>query len=162
MEHTQQCYFLKNGSRQINYPKYFVDIDKEECNMNVGQQIWLILFEFWTWCSRKKIPENETLKKNLEKFIYKNPCSVFLTAVYRKEIFEIVMKCKNKKSCNWYGCSKKCHWWNCKLFIWFAKVMAYLYNSRNKHDFTNFRPVSLLQQFSKILKNFSITNWTMS
>lgn len=49
-----------------------------------------------------KIPDHGTSEENLEKLINRNPCPMFLTAVEEREIVDIVMKCKNKKSsdCN--------------------------------------------------------------
>lgn len=35
-----------------------------------------------------------------------------------------------------------------------------LFKTGSKHNFVNYRPVSLLAQFSKILKNLLITDWT--
>lgn len=96
---------------------------------------------------------------------------MFLIAVSEKEIIDIVKKCKNKMStdcddiditvvkrviegisqplsfiCNLsFQTGKFPH----KMKI--AKVIP-LYKTGHKHHFTNYRPISLLPQFSKILE----------
>ena len=42
-----------------------------------------------------------------------------------------------------------------------AKVIP-IYTSAEKHVFTNYRRISLLPQFSKILENYITTDWTFS
>ncbi len=96
---------------------------------------------------------------------------MFLTAVEEKDIVDIVGKCENKKSTDCDdidmtilkkvidGISKPfTHVCNLSFLtgtfpnrMKTAKVIP-LYKSGNRHHFTNYRPVSLLPQFSKILE----------
>uniref|UniRef100_A0A3Q3EUW8 Reverse transcriptase domain-containing protein n=1 Tax=Labrus bergylta TaxID=56723 RepID=A0A3Q3EUW8_9LABR len=119
----------------------------------------------------EKIPVSVRSDDKNYDFIDINPKSMFLTAVEESEIIEIVHKCKNKTSTDYndidmrivkqviQGIAKPLtHICNLsfktgkfprKMKI--AKVIP-LYKTGDKHHFTNYRPVSLLPQFSKILK----------
>ena len=96
---------------------------------------------------------------------------MFLKPVEEKEIIDIVHDCKNKTSTDYneidmiivkrviHGISKPLmHIFNLSLQtrqfpnnMKIAKVVL-LYKTGDKHQFTNYRPVSLLPQFSKILE----------
>lgn len=98
--------------------------------------------------------------------IERNVNSMFLSPVEESEIIQIVSKCKNKTSndCNnvdmvvvknvidaiskplTYNLSFQSGKFPNQMKI--AKVIP-LYKSGDKHQFTNYRPVSLLPQFSK-------------
>ena len=116
-----------------------------------------------------KIPNTITTDDVDDHFIEQNPNSMFLKAVDEIEIIDIVNKCKNKASTDChdidmkivkkliYGISKPLiHIFNLsfqtsqfpnKMKI--AKVIP-LYKTGDKHHITNYRPVSLLSQISKI------------
>ena len=117
----------------------------------------------------ERIPDPGTSGEDYDKLLERNPYSMFLKAVEEKEILDIVTKFKNKKSTDLNdldmtlvkkvieGISKPLTF-ICSLSFQTgtfpnktAKVIP-LYKTGNKHDFTNYRPVSLLPQFSKILE----------
>lgn len=105
----------------------------------------------------------------------RNPNSIFLRAIEEKEILSIVSKCKNKMSTNWieidttlvkeiidgivnpltYICnlSYKTGTFPCQMKT--AKVVP-VFKAGDKHLCTNYRPVSLLPQFSKILEKLFV------
>ena len=160
---------IRNNPRQISYPKYFIDKDNANYNMddvansfnqffvNVGPEL------------AEKIPDPGTSGEDYSTLLERNPYSMFLKAVEEKEILDIVTKFKNKKSTDLNdldmtlvkkvieGISKPLTF-ICNLSFQTgkfpnkmktAKVIP-LYKTGNKHHFTNYRPVSLLPQFSKI------------
>uniref|UniRef100_A0A8C6T7P7 Reverse transcriptase domain-containing protein n=1 Tax=Neogobius melanostomus TaxID=47308 RepID=A0A8C6T7P7_9GOBI len=112
---------------------------------------------------------------NVENFncelIDTNPLSMFLKPVEEKEILDIVKGCKNKTSTDYYDMDMKTLksviesiskplTYICNLSLQtgqfpesmkVAKVIP-LFKAGDKHLFTNYRPVSLLPQFSKILE----------
>uniref|UniRef100_A0A669B1C7 Reverse transcriptase domain-containing protein n=1 Tax=Oreochromis niloticus TaxID=8128 RepID=A0A669B1C7_ORENI len=159
---------IKQGSSGTSYPEYFFDANGENHNMsnivdgfnkffiNVGPEL------------AADIPcqKNENISN-----IKSNPFSLFLSATNEQEVINITLKCKSKSSMDYHdinmsvvkqvilniaspltyvcnlsfqsGCFPK------KMKI--AKVIP-LYKSNDKHSFTNYRPISLLPQFSKILE----------
>ena len=104
-----------------------------------------------------------------------NPHSFFLTPVNEKEILDIVNNCKNKKSTDSNDLDMaliKCtineivmpFTYICNLSfknglfpnaMKTAKVIP-VYKSGDKHLFTNYRPISLLSQFSKLLEKLFV------
>ena len=103
--------------------------------------------------------------------IERNPNSMFIAAVDEQEIIDTVNKCSNKKStdCNnidmalvkstiefiskplSYICNLSFQTGIFPNKMKTAKVIP-LYKTGDKHNFTNYRPVSLLSQFSKVLE----------
>ena len=101
---------------------------------------------------------------------------MFLEPVVEKEIINVVNNCKSKTSCDWdnldmqfikkiisnvvkplsFICNKSFETGVFPEKMKMAKIIP-LYTAGAKYKFTNYRPVSLLPQFSKILeKNFLI------
>ena len=97
--------------------------------------------------------------------------SMFIEGVIEDEVINVVNNCKNKTSCDCYGINmsflKKIISYIAKPFTYIcnksfiegifpdqmktAKIIP-LYKSGDKSNFTNYRPVSLLPQFSKVLE----------
>ena len=118
-----------------------------------------------------QIPDPATFEEQWDSLIDRNLSSMFLTAVDEKEIINIVSKCTNKtsKDCDdidmtvvkrviegiskplTYICNLSFQTGTFPDKMKIAKVIP-LYKTGNKHQFTNYRPVSLLPQFSKILE----------
>ncbi len=118
-----------------------------------------------------KIPDPLQAEDWNDNLVERNPSSMFLTAVEEKEIINIVNKCKYKTStdCNeidmkivkkviegiseplTYICYLSFQTGKFPDKMKIAKVVP-LYKTGDKHHFTNYRPVSLLPQFSKILE----------
>ena len=86
---------IRNSPRLISYPKYFIDKDNENYNMddvansfnkffiNVGPEL------------AEKIPDPGTSGESYDRSLERNPYSMFLKAVEEKEILDIVTKYKN-------------------------------------------------------------------
>ena len=105
--------------------------------------------------------------------------SMFLEGVVEQEIIDIVNNCNNKTSCDYFGISmallKKIITCIAKPFTYIcnrsfsegifpeqmktAKVIP-LFKSGEKSYFTNYRPVSLLPQFSKVLEKLFCSRFT--
>lgn len=103
--------------------------------------------------------------------IERNPLSFFLSATNEQEVTNIVWKCKSKSSTDCHDISMTLIK---KVILNIAKPLTYicnlsfqtgcfpskmkiakvipLFKNDNKHAFTNYRPISLLPQFSKILE----------
>lgn len=161
---------IRNGTRQVNYPQYFIDNDKNINNMDDVVNSFNNFFVNVGLNLAQKIP-NVTTDDINDHLIEQNPSSMFLKAVDEKEIIDVVNKCKNKMSTDFHDINMKIvkkvlhgiskpltHIFNLSFqtgqfpnTMKIAKVIP-LYKTGDKHHFTNYRPVSLLPQFSKILE----------
>ena len=164
---------IRNKSRQINYPQYFIENNKIINNMN---DVINKFNDFFVNIGPNLVEEIQDPVSSSDNLIVRNPMTMFLKPVEEKEIIDIVHDCKNKTSTDYneidmiivkrviHGISKPLmHIFNLSLqtgqfpnHMKIAKVVP-LYKTGDKHQFTNYRPVSLLPQFSKILEKFSIT-----
>ena len=119
----------------------------------------------------RKIPDPLLPEDWNDNLIVRNPSSMFLTAVEEKEIIDMVNKCKYKTSTDsneidmkvvkkviegiseplTYICNLSFQTGKFPNNMKIAKVVP-LYKTGDRHQFTNYRPVSLLPQFSKILE----------
>ena len=103
--------------------------------------------------------------------------SMFINPVNETEVIRIIKLCKPKDSMDYDDISMwiaphvvkpLVHIFN-PLFstgifpseMKIAKVIP-LFKNGNKLDFSNYRPISLLSQFSKILKNYSTSDYNNS
>lgn len=158
---------IKQGSSKLTYPDHFIDENGEDYNMsnvvnkfnnffvNVGPKL------------AADIPDSGVAKLTIER----NSLSFFLSATNEQEVTNIVWKCKSKSSTDCHGISMtlikkvilnivKPLTYICNLSFQtgcfpskmkIAKVIP-LFKNDSKHAFTNYRPISLLPQFSKILE----------
>lgn len=119
----------------------------------------------------RKITDTLSSEECNNNLVERNPSSMFLRAVQEKEIIEIVNKCKYKTSTDsneidmkivknviegisqpvTYICNLSFQTGKFPNKMKIAKVVP-LYKSGDRHHFTNYRPLSLLPQFSKILE----------
>ena len=162
---------IKNKSGQVNYPQYFIDKDTNNYNMDEVVNSFNNFFVNVGPKLADNISDPVTSEEYTDNIIERNPCSMFLTAVEESEIIDIVDNCSNKMStdCNDLdmklvkkiigGISKPLtHICNLSFqtgkfpnSMKTAKVIP-LFKAGDRHNFTNYRPVSLLPQFSKILE----------
>jgi len=158
---------IKQGSSKLIYPDHFIDEIGEEYNMsNVVNKF----NKFFVNVGPKlaaDIPDNGAIRSTIER----NSFSFFLSATNEQEVTNIVCECKNKFSTDCHDISMtlikkvilnivKPLTYICNLSFQtgcfpskmkIAKVIP-IFKQDNKHVFTNYRPISLLPQFSKILE----------
>lgn len=161
------------NEKSKGYPQYFMNNDKTIDNMN---EVVNGFNDFFVNVGPKLAeeiskPQPEEGKENVEDYLVSNSSSMFLNAVNEHEILDIVNNCKNKMSTDWNDIDmaliKKVidaivkpltHIFNLSFGsgvfpskMKTAKVIP-LYKEGDRKQFTNYRPVSLLSQFSKILE----------
>ena len=161
---------IRDTPRHITYPQYFSDNDKKNYKMEEVVNQFNNYFVNIGPNLAEKIPMTDTLVHD-DTPIKRNTSSMYLNPVLEKEIIDVVNKCKNKTSIDCddidiktvkrviTGISKPlAHICNLSFQtgqfpnkMKTAKVIP-MYKTGNKHHFTNYRPISLLPQFSKILE----------
>lgn len=163
---------IKNNSGQQSYPEYFIDngniMENTDDKVNSFNHYFVNIGPKLA----EQIPESLPSVDCSENRIDRNPNSMFLTSVEEKEIIDIVHMCKYKTStdCNdidmkivkkviegivgplTYICNLSFQTGKVPNKMKIAKVVP-LYKTGDRRHFTNYRPVSLLPQFSKILEN---------
>lgn len=160
---------IKQESTKIIYPDYFIDKNGENHNLNDIVNSFNHFFVNVGPNLAAKIPDQEI--DVLNGVIKRNQHSIFLSATNEQEVKIIVHKCKNKLSTDCHDVDmalvkkvinniSKPLTYICNLSFQtgcvpskmkIAKVIP-LYKNDNKHNLTNYRPISLLPQFSKILE----------
>uniref|UniRef100_A0A669C5X4 Reverse transcriptase domain-containing protein n=1 Tax=Oreochromis niloticus TaxID=8128 RepID=A0A669C5X4_ORENI len=166
---------IKKGSKNKNYPDYFkkdkdIVLDKTKDIVNEFNDFFVnVGFNL-----AKEIPESRN-NNDLNKHITQNVSSMFIGAVTHREIINIVKTFKNKKSTDCFGIDMKL----VKSIIeYIVQPFAYICNlsfrtgvfpsqmktakvipihkNGERCQFTNYRPISLLPQFSKILEKLFV------
>lgn len=167
---------IRNSPKQIGYPKYFIDNNKENYNMDEVANSFNQFFVNVGPDLAGKIPDSGSSEDHCNKLIERNQSSMFLRPVDENEILEIVNKCKNKKSTDYndidmtivrkvieeiskpltYICNLSFQTGSFPNKMKIAKVIP-LYKNGSKHHFTNYRPVSF-HNFPKFLKKSLTTD----
>lgn len=157
------------GTNKKEYPEYFIDENRENYNM---QEIVSRFNEFFVKVGPElaaKIPDTGSITGTFQ--IDRCTNTMFLTPVDETEVINIVGTFKNKSSTDCYGLNMALVK---KIILSISKPLTYLsnlsfskgsvpkhmktakispiYKCGDRHVFTNYRPVSLLPQFSKILE----------
>ncbi|KAJ0059431.1 hypothetical protein NL108_017899 [Boleophthalmus pectinirostris] len=161
---------IKEGSKKHSYPDYFVDengvIDDMSSIVNNFNDFFVKIGPELA----EKIPEISTTIQD-KTFIERSPNTIFISPATELEIITIVNEFQNKLSTDFddidmtivkyvinnivkpltyiFNLSFLKGSFPDKMKI--AKVIP-LYTNGDRHGFTNYRPVSLLSQFSKILE----------
>ncbi|XP_042076683.1 uncharacterized protein LOC106633234 [Haplochromis burtoni] len=165
---------IKNESRNNDYPGYFIEGTRSINNM---EEIVNGFNEFFVNIGPKLAEEIKVdgIERDTGENIERNSSSMFLRAVEEKEIYDIVRGLKNKTSTDWndidmvtvktvidgivkplkyiFNLSFQKGVFPQKMKV--AKVIP-IYKTGERHHFTNYRPVSILSQFSKILEKLFI------
>ena len=159
---------IGRASNSSCYPEYFVDSDKIISDKEEIAKGFNTFFSNIGPELAKKIPRDI---EPMEKLVDVNSKSFFLTPVCEEEVWGVINKCNNKTSCDVDDIDMKtircvareivkpfthiCNLsFQCGQFpsrMKMAKIIP-LYKSGDKHCYNNYRPVSLLPQFSKILE----------
>ena len=162
---------IRNGVRGTSYPSYFIENGKTIKNMD---EVVSGFNKFFVNVGPELANQinMETANEDVDDFNFeRNPNSIFIKAVEEKEIIDIVRNFKNKISTDCdeidmtivkkvidgilkpltYICNLSFQTGKFPNKMKVAKVIP-LYKTGDKHIFTNYRPVSLLSQFSKVLE----------
>lgn len=159
---------MGNSSNSLNYPEYFIDNSKI---ISDEEDIVNRFNNFFVNIGPELAKEIKMVNEPLENLIETNPKSMFLTPTDENELLKIIKACSNKTSQDHNGIDMRTvkyvgeaitkpltHICNLSFQsgkfpseMKIAKVLP-LFKSGDKHSFTNYRPVSLLPQFSKILE----------
>uniref|UniRef100_A0A8C6M4T9 Reverse transcriptase domain-containing protein n=1 Tax=Nothobranchius furzeri TaxID=105023 RepID=A0A8C6M4T9_NOTFU len=161
---------IKNAPRTNDYPGYFMEGTNTISKMN---EVVDGFNDFFVHIGPKLAAEIKVdmIERETGGNIERNASSMFLRAVEEKEIYDIVSGLKNKTSTDFHdidmltvkrvidGIVKPLQYifnlsfqegvFPQKMKV--AKIIP-IYKSGEKHCFTNYRPVSVLCQFSKILE----------
>ena len=171
---------LRNQSNHLcTYPESFDDHGKCVSDKNVAVNKFNQYFVNVGVDLANKIPvpnQNTSFHGYMPK---RNECNLFLSPVLEEDIITTVNACKSKTSCDHnnidmvivkqvinyiakplaHVCSKS---FECGVFpddMKVAKVVP-LFKARDRSLFSNYRPISLLSQFSKILEK--LKGWISS
>uniref|UniRef100_A0A8C6M161 Reverse transcriptase domain-containing protein n=1 Tax=Nothobranchius furzeri TaxID=105023 RepID=A0A8C6M161_NOTFU len=165
---------IRKETGNNNYPQHFIERKNNITNMNEAVDEFNKYFVNIGSKLEEKIIVDE-IQTDATEYVERNKKSVFLRAVDEKEIYEIVRNMKNKTSTDWNDIDMKTlkyviegivkpltHICNLSFQKGFfpnnmkvARVIP-IYKTGDKHQFTNYRPVSILSQFSKILEKLFV------
>jgi hypothetical protein len=166
---------IKKGTGKKDYPMYFT---KENIIMDKSKEIANEFNNFFVKVGSNLATEilEQRDKEGLDvNNIIRNPNSIFIGNVNENEILDIVNKFKNKKSTDFanldmmlvknivdcivtpftYICNQSFLTGIFPNTMKTAKVIP-IFKSGDSHQFTNYRPISLLSQFSKILEKLFV------
>lgn len=160
-----------NKSTKPSYPPYFKDNNRQEDDMGVVAEKFNTFFVNVGPNLAKDIPDTSLQWDHFDKDGGRNPNTMFLTPVKETEIRHLVNKCVAKTSTDVndldmrlikkvldgiispltyiFNLSFLTGTFPSKMKI--AKVVP-LYKNGDTHEFTNYRPISILPQLSKILE----------
>lgn len=167
---------IKTNRGKVDYPNYFVN--DESGIINKVNDIVNTFNEYFVNVGFKlaqEIVEQRNEERPDEVDIPSNIHSIFIRGTHEMEILDIVNNCKNKKStdCNDIDMSllKNIIEYIVKPFTYIcnqsfltgifpnnmkiAKIIP-IFKSGDRHLFSNYRPISLLSQFSKILEKLFV------
>uniref|UniRef100_A0A8C6U0E0 Reverse transcriptase domain-containing protein n=2 Tax=Neogobius melanostomus TaxID=47308 RepID=A0A8C6U0E0_9GOBI len=160
---------IKGNAKNNSYPNYFTDGINDNHNMNDIVESFNSFFVNVGPDLAAEIPECSN--NEMESLIDINSKTMFLSGVTETEIIDVINGCKNKSSTDCfdidmtlvkqiihsivkpltYICNLSFQTGTVPNKMKIAKVIP-IHKNGNKHIFTNYRPVSLLPQFSKILE----------
>ena len=166
---------IKKGHVSNNYPNHFI---KDKVSINKTNEIANEFNNFFVNVGptlANNIPEQSDSEGLNEIIIKQNPNSMFIKKVHEAEILEIVQQFKNKKSTDCtdidmalvkeiinsiitpftYICNQSFLNGVFPTGMKTSKVIP-IFKNGDKHNFTNYRPISLLSQFSKILEKLFV------
>ena len=166
---------IRKGTANNKYPDYFIDNNKTINDMNNVVNEFNDFFVNVGPRLADSIPDRSGEGGAAGDGIDMNSHSMFLRAVEENEIIDILNTSKNKTSTDWNGfdmtvlkevgdgvAKPLSHIFNLSfqkgIFpgkMKTAKVIP-VFKTGDKHQFTNYRPVSLLSQFSKILEKLFV------
>ena len=160
---------IKQGLTKATYPDYFSDKNGVNHDMDNIVNSFNSFFVNAGPELAGEIPDLGFDQCNSN--IKRNPHSIFLSATNEQEVINIVLKCKSKLSTDCHDidmtivkkvinniakplthiCNLSYQSGRFPNKMKIAKVIP-LYKNESKHSYTNYRPISLLPQFSKVLE----------
>lgn len=166
---------IKKQTNKNDYPNYFV---KDGQILNGNKEMSMAFNNFFANVGpslANEIPQPSDVKEIDKNIIKGNVNSLFLRSVDENEIIQIVSKLKNKRSTDCFEfdtivvkeiiysiVAPLVYIFNQSFLTGIfpskmktAKVVP-IFKNGDKHQFTNYRPISLLPQFSKILEKLYV------
>ncbi len=163
------------------YPDYFIENNKSVTNMGeVVEGFNKFFVGVWPQLSEKIIESGSENYESLGELVERNPHTIFLKPTDENEITGIINNCNSKTSTDFndfdmtiikkvmagivkpstYICNLSFQTGIFPSKMKTAKVIP-LFKTGDKHLFTNYRSISLLSQFSKILEKLFVDRLNM-
>ena len=172
---------IKKSKQSSTYPESFDDNGKCVSDKNVAVNKFNQYFVNVGVDLANKIPVPKQNKSFHDYMPKTNECNLFLSPVLQEDIITTVNNCKSKTSCDHnnidmviikqvinyianplaHVCSTSFEHGVFPDNMKVAKVVP-LFKAGDRSVFSNYRPISLLSQFSKILENYSMKGWISS